>query len=347
MITFTSILNVTVEEISSEKNLTRLITLFITKFMFYIASEIMMHFFKKDSFKLKKSELILNIVLIILTYSIGLNAIEAQIHSNRQNMFGIISIFCIIINICIFYILRRLAEENKKEAQIKLLKLQLSEQKAMIEEATNIGKEIRAVNHNVKHHFLSVLGLLENNDCNEAKKYIEKALGQHENFFQRFLTLDSSAINGILNFKISRCRSKHIDTKVIIESDFDAFDELDICVLLSNLLDNAIEASGCIDNPKIELSITSNGNYLCFFIRNRINYSILKNNKLLETSKPDKTNHGFGIYSISEIVEKYDGMKDIYEKNGYFVVDIMLKKKSYCLSERIKEEAIYQTRQIG
>ena len=82
-----------------------------------------------------------------------------------------------------------------------------------------------------------------------------------------------------------------------------------------------------------------------FFIRNRINHSILKNNKLLETSKPDKTNHGFGIYSISEIVEKYDGMKDIYEKNGYFVVDIMLKKKSYCLLERIKEEAIYQTRQ--
>ena len=133
--------------------------------------------------------------------------------------------------------------------------------------------------------------------------------------------------------------------KLSIESDFSVFDELDICILLSNLLDNAIEASMLVESPKIELSITNNGNYLCILVRNRIENSVLNENSNLRTTKKDTAAHGFGIYSISQIVEKYDGIKNIYEKNGYFAFDIWLKRKTYSLQERIKEEALYQTRQ--
>ncbi len=345
ILSFTTLLNITLEEIIEAKNLTRILTLFITKFMFYIVSEILMHFFRTDSFKLKRTEMVLNIILIILTYSIGLNAIGAQIGDSDHNLLGLISIFCIVINVCVFYMLRKLTKENKRETQIKFLKLQLSEQKVMIEDASNIGREIRTAEHDMKHHLLSVLGLLENHDNDAAKEYIKKTLGQYESIFQRYITMDSSAINGVLNFKISRCRSKQIDTKIVVESDFELFDELDICVLLSNLFDNAIEASGYVENPKIEISITNNGNYLCILVRNKIGTSVLKHNNMLTTTKPDIKSHGWGLYSVSEIVKKYDGMKDIYEKNGFFVVDIMLKRRKFSLSERIREETNYQTRQ--
>lgn len=71
---------------------------------------------------------------------------------------------------------------------------------------------------------------------------------------------------------------------------------------------------------------------------------MLEENGQLHTTKSDKSRHGLGVYSISQIVDKYDGMKSYYEKNGYFVADIWLKKKGYSLQERIKSVANYQTR---
>lgn len=111
------------------------------------------------------------------------------------------------------------------------------------------------------------------------------------------------------------------------------------------MLDNAIEASISINSPKIEFSIKNNGNYLCILVRNKIEKSVLDENNELRTTKKDSSMHGFGLYSVEKIVEKYDGIKSIYERNGYFTVDVWLKRNIITLEERIKEEMTYQTRQ--
>lgn len=344
--TFSYLLKIPSEELMSTGNAIRLLTLFITKFLFFIITRVILHFFRSDIFSLKTSELIISSLLIILTHSIAIIIVEMRLGNGDQNMLGLISAICVIgVDIFIFYAFKLISTKNKKELQISMLEIQLSEQKAMIEDAANISKEIKKTEHDLKHHFLSILGLLEDDCSDEAKKYIKQLIGNYESNIFKYISIENSAINGILNFKVSRCKANNIDVKLSIESDFSVFDELDICVLLSNLLDNAIEASMLIESPKIELSITNNGNYLCVLVRNRIENSVLNENSNLQTTKKDTDAHGFGIYSISQIVEKYDGIKNIYEKNGYFIVDIWLKRKIYNLQERIKEEALYQTRQ--
>lgn len=344
--TFSFFLDISSEALMSVNNAIRLLTLFITKFLFLIITRVLLHVAKKDNFELKKSELLINIILIMLTYSIGIAIVEIQMKDQNQDFLCFISAFCIIaINVFCFYMFRKFSNENKKEMQISLLKLQLSEQKAMIEDAANIGKEIKKTEHDLKHHFLSILGLLEDQHFDKARQYIEKLLGQYETSIFKYISIDNSVINGILNFKISRCRANQIDIKLAIETDFSAFDELDICILLSNLLDNAIEASISINSPKIEFSIKNNGNYLCILVRNKIEKSVLDENNELRTTKKDSSMHGFGLYSVEKIVEKYDGIKSIYERNGYFTVDVWLKRNIITLEERIKEEMTYQTRQ--
>lgn len=339
--TFSSFLHISSESLMSMNNGIRFITLFITKFMFFIVTRVFLHIFKGNIFELKKIDIFMNSVLMLFTYSIGIIVVEVQIKHENQSLLGFISSFCIIgVNILAFYMIRRFTDENEKEVQITLLKMQLSEQKAMIEDAANVGKEVKRTEHDLKHHFLSILGLLEENHLDEAEHYIKSLLGQYEMGVFKYISIDNSAINGILNFKISRCRANHIDIKIAIESDFSVFDELDICVLLSNLLDNAIEASMDISIPKIELSITNRGNYLCILIRNKIERSILAHNNSLQTTKKDFTTHGFGLYSVSKIVEKYDGIKNIYEKNDYFTVDVWLKRNQYDIQKRIKESAL-------
>ena len=159
--------------------------------------------------------------------------------------------------------------------------------------------------------------------------------------------MENSAINSVLNFKIGRCRANGIDFKLEIESNFAGFDDTDICVLLSNLLDNAIEASQSVpESPMITLTVTNKQNYLCILVRNRIMESVLAKNGQLKTTKRNKKNHGLGLYSVGQIVDKYEGMKNFYEKNGYFVADIWLKQSIQSIEERIAQEKIYQTRQI-
>ena len=145
--------------------------------------------------------------------------------------------------------------------------------------------------------------------------------------------------------KISRCHANRIDIKTEIESDFSDFSDIDICVLLANLLDNAIEASAKVSSPQIILNIRNEKNYLCITVKNRIEKSVLDKNQTLQTTKKNKSRHGLGIYSIFQIVEKYDGMKSYYEKNGYFIADIWLKRGGYSFQERIQTAVDYQTRQ--
>lgn len=226
-----------------------------------------------------------------------------------------------------------------------MLELQLSEQKTMIEETGNISREIKKAEHDLRHHLLSVLGNIENGNTEAAETYLKQLLHDYETSIFKYIYIDNSAVNSILNMKISRCHANKIDIKTKIESDFSDFSDIDICVLLANLLDNAIEASLNVDSPQITVSIRNEKNYLCIVIRNRIENSVLEENGQLLTTKADKSKHGLGVYSISQIVDKYDGMKSYYEKNGYFVADIWLKKKSYTLEERIKSVTNYQTRQ--
>lgn len=343
---FSSLLHISSENLMSTGNTIRLLTLFITKFMFFIATRIILHFFKCDNFSLKISDLLISLLLIISTNSIGIIIAEIQSENNNRNILSLISTICVIsINIFLFYAFRLISVKNKKEIQISVLEMQLSEQKSIIEDAANISKEIKKTEHDLKHHFLSILGLLNEGCLDESKNYIEHLMKNYETNIFRYVSVENNAVNGILNFKISRCKLNNIDIKLSVESDFSAFDELDICVLLSNLLDNAIEASMHINSPKIELSITNNGNYICILIRNRIENSVLDKNKYLKTSKSDSSSHGFGLYSVSQIVEKYDGIKNIYERNGFFTVDIWLKRKIYSLKKRIQDEAVYQIRQ--
>ncbi len=223
----------------------------------------------------------------------------------------------------------------------------LPKKKQVAEDAGLISKEIKKAEHDLKHHLLSVLGTLEDGNVENAEAYLRTLLKEYETSIFKYVSLENSAINSVLNFKISRCHANGIDFKLEIESDFTNFDDTDICVLLSNLLDNAIEASqSVIEHPTITLTITNQQNYLCILVRNRIMQSVLKQNEQLKTTKRNKKNHGLGLYSVGQIVDKYEGMKNFYEKNGYFVADIWLKQSIRTLEERIEQEAIYQTRHI-
>ena len=103
-------------------------------------------------------------------------------------------------------------------------------------------------------------------------------------------------------------------------------DDIDYCILLGNLLDNAIEAerSRNILNPEIQVQIRVFENRICISIRNRIQQSVLGSNPDLTSTKQDAAPHGFGIRTIREIVNKHHGTAAFYEEKNWFVADLEL-----------------------
>ena len=86
-------------------------------------------------------------------------------------------------------------------------------------------------------------------------------------------------------------------------------DPLDMCILLGNLLDNAIEANEHIapESRYISLSITQQEQWLSITIRNAASRVVSLDGKTIRTTKAQKELHGFGLSSVREIASKYQG----------------------------------------
>lgn len=101
---------------------------------------------------------------------------------------------------------------------------------------------------------------------------------------------------------------------------------IDYCSLFGNLLDNAIEAevSSQIAEPELHVNLELVDNRLSVYVRNRIADSVLKDNPKLLTKKEQSQNHGYGVATVRKNAEKYNGMVDFYEDNGWFIAYVEL-----------------------
>ena len=93
-------------------------------------------------------------------------------------------------------------------------------------------------------------------------------------------------------------------------------------------MDNAIEASiKETERKEVNIDIMPKKGYVNIIVKNAILQSVLEKNPDLKTTKTDERIHGIGMRSISDIVKKYDGMLDFYEKNNFFIADVWLPLK--------------------
>lgn len=98
-----------------------------------------------------------------------------------------------------------------------------------------------------------------------------------------------------------------------------------MAILLSNLLDNAIEAEKLqTEKQQIALKMFVYKDSMNIIVENYIEESVLQKNPNLKTSKHDKKGHGIGIDSVKELVRRENGTIAFFEENGNFVAHVMI-----------------------
>ncbi|WP_243156289.1 ATP-binding protein [Clostridium sp. C2-6-12] len=208
-----------------------------------------------------------------------------------------------------------------------LIKQQFEMQLNHIKNIDNIYLGIRKVIHDMNNHISCLKNLADTNNFEEIKKYLYKISNTVSKLDFKIKT-GNPICDAIINEKYNISKAEEIDfhCEFLIPQNT-SLDSVDLCVLLSNALDNSIEACRKINSIHKFISIKSyvRGLYLIIEIINSNSEKISYNRTEIITSKSDKLNHGIGLSNIEDVVNKYNGAFDIIEESNQVTLSLMLK----------------------
>ncbi len=241
----------------------------------------------------------------------------------------LIIILCIIgvTNVLLLAVFELVFREVELKNENKVFQQQLELKKEHNRELESLTNNARKLNHNIRNYFITIRELAQKNEIQKIDEYINDIFGS-ESFKSEISNCGHPAIDTIINVKNIEIENENIELNLNINiPSISMFSQSDISVLLGNLLDNAIEANKKVEVDKryIKLNMSITETYLLINCSNAHDNNIKKNkNGLLSTIKDDKINHGYGLVSIKNICEKYDGRLNIDFDNHQFTARLML-----------------------
>lgn len=292
----------------------------LVKFFIY---DVILRVVGKDEFKLGKRgwALVLS-VLGISFVSISLVQTSAMITNTYTVLLFTAELCSMAVVVVCFYMTILL---NKSQREAERLRLAAQQEEFRAQYAQNVKKqyeEISRVRHDMKQTNAVVMSLLMEAKADEAIEYMQRT-AQRISEFDVIIDVGNDFVNAILNAKLSEAKRGGIMVLCSVDKNvtgLEAIDEVDLCNLLGNLLDNAIEACGrCSGKQRlIELKLRARDDKYIIEVENTAPENALESNKQLATTKDDAARHGYGIKSIKSIAEKYNGMVNFSQDGEFF-----------------------------
>ena len=311
--------------IQGSESLARVLGILLTNTLYLVTAYILTRFFH-DKIKLKKEEYI----IVIIFYIIFLIVVLLSIAMSRnvdfsliwQKTFLILDMLMFIANIIVLKMIFHINQQNHYEMENALLYMQITQQEKRIREEEKNYREVQLLRHDLKRYLVTYRQLLQEGKYEVIEADIDKILGKRLNTNHCVYT-ENTILNAVICEKMEQCSIKNIKIEVQVNADKD-MDSIEYGVVLSNLLDNAIEAEEQEkeENRYICLNIGVEQNMIHLVVSNYISESVLQNNALLETSKKNKQLHGIGLRGVKEFVKNKKGEIEIFEENHMFVVHI-------------------------
>ncbi len=202
------------------------------------------------------------------------------------------------------------------------------------DEVENIYKTMRGWRHDYHNHIQAMKALtLQAGNLAPDNPFLVQLDEYLNTLNQDLITVDTVLktgnimVDAILNSKLSLIQSKHItvNAKAAVPSSLDISD-VDLCTMIGNLLDNALEA--CLRQPntndrfiRVFIGILKGQLYLS--VSNSTGTAVKKQGKIFISSK-DSPSHGFGLMRVDRIAEKYNGYVNRQYEEGIFATEILL-----------------------
>ncbi len=197
------------------------------------------------------------------------------------------------------------------------------------QEVENMYRQMRGWRHDYRNHIQTMKAFAANGDLQAICDYLDE-LDTDLNTVDTVVKTGNAMADAILNSKISLARSKDITVSVDAHIPVKlTMSELDLCVILGNLFDNAIEASLALPKEnrliRVYMDMKNTQLYISF-----TNFTASQKKKkvgnLFQTTKGE--GHGFGLIRIDSIIERLDGYLSRNSEDGAFTTEILIPQLS-------------------
>ena len=202
--------------------------------------------------------------------------------------------------------------------------LMLSMQQQRYESLKAAIEEARQVRHDMRHQLNHISALAEAGELEDLKNYLAKTVSRIPNLDMRFC--ENRTADSVVGYYCALAKREDIPFRANLDlPESLPIDEVDMCLILSNLLENALEASLRTAPARRQIEITAYVHaerLLLIEVINAFDGEVNEKNGVFRSSKRKES--GIGIQSVNHIAEKNGGTSTFTHQNGAFSAKVML-----------------------
>ena len=238
----------------------------------------------------------------------------------------------IISNLFLFSFLQNLVTRSQEVQDIKVSEERAKNQLEMYQNMETYHNELRSKEHEFKNHIGCIQHLIGANQNNELNDYIRSISTEYEEFTNPYNTMNP-IVDAVINRMYWKAKKEHINIIFLLDHLSDlTIKESDLVVLVSNLLNNAIEACQKLVDEKrvLHFRFTISEEQVIVASKNPV-LEHIDINRDIQTTKVDTEKHGIGLKNIQKIAQKYNGDNFYSCHDLFFTNTVIFRKEDVCL----------------
>jgi len=274
-----------------------------------------------DKYGRDKIVLIISLVILVLSDVLNLYQFANDPYTNFGMTLVVNRLVDIIFNSMTLYMIYNLIVKRTLQIEQQKMETLMQQRKQQYEFSQQLIDSINIKSHDLKKQ----IRYLEQHEVSRTDMVqgLKDAVANYDTLIQT----NNEALSTILSEKSLVCYNNQIKFVCIADTDnLNCIKSIDLYTIMANLLDNAVEASQKVEVQyrSISVAVKQKENFISIHTENYFSGSIRKKGETLLTMKSEPENHGFGVKSIQQIVDSYQGNMSFKTKGNIFSVNILI-----------------------
>ena len=230
----------------------------------------------------------------------------------------------LFINILIFYLYHSLLKFYSARMNEQVFKQMLEVYSYQFDIARESEERAKALRHDIKHHIIELSAMAKKNNNDDMIKYLS---GMKDFMLnpKEYSTTGNQEIDGVLNYMLQKANKtlNQVDVQINIPKDL-YFNNFNICVILGNLVDNAVREASKSKEKLLTIKMQIKQEVLLIFIENSYSGKILEKKNGLQTTQTELAIHGIGLENVKKVVLANGGEIKTDYTSDRFCVQVLL-----------------------
>lgn len=235
----------------------------------------------------------------------------------------IISVMLILLSMLMFYLFSEISKSNMAKQELIAKEREEIAKQEYLNAVQSAYQKQRRLTHDFNRELATLKSILELKDYTKLETYLNKLVGNSQK--NRLVVLThNTIIDAILNQKYTEAKNQGIGMEFILDdlAGLPMSDE-DIVIILTNLIDNAMNAAKKADLKMIQVFMSYDKKEFLCAVKNSVAEKVpIENNEVM--LKPADIYHGFGLKNVRSVLSKYDSIYSLESTDDRFIFTMLI-----------------------